>query len=874
MPHSQNKITADLCKITLEDKAKEFIAQHGITYDGDFYETYKGEQIKFAGIAGRKDKICWLKCHFLDDLRGLNITFGVHHPEYPEITSKTIYDDDNCIPEEERKAIRERRAESMKLAKARAEEEKKQADKKADWCLDLYNNASEKGASFYLERKGIAQIGGIKYQIHTSHNSNKPPEKETIVLVPFRDIQDRFRGLQKIYPTKRLIGDDEKPRDKTTYGSYTGCFHTLGTLTNGCRINIAEGFATAATIFLSTNQTTLAVFSNTNIANVVKLIQKRYPKSEIVICGDDDKDSKGNPGRSAAEAVAKELNCKVCFPVFPAGKDRDDNGTAHKDFNDLMLVSGKNSVKDQVDSAATISSDAIKTPDLTTIEIIPGDTTRMANKAEEGMISRKVGIYQRAGRLVRVVTESTKPNPTKTDKEGNRVVKRDGDALVITEVDHIYLTEILGGVALWVRFDERTQQLKQKDCPEKIARTLIARRSWRLPVLTGIIQAPTLRPDGSILERPGYDEETGFYFDPGQTRFPPIPTNPTKEDAEKSLGVLLNVINEFPFENNESRSVALSAILTAIVRKSIRTAPLHGFTAPKMSSGKSLLADVVGLIATGKINSAIPHAENEAEEKKRLLAVLAEGDPVVCFDNIERPFGSAALCSVLSQTEYKDRVLGSTRNLSVLTNTTILATGNNLTFVGDISTRAILCRLDPLCERPEERTFKKNLYRYIPENRGEIVAAALTILRAYHIAGRPKQDILPFGRFEEWSDLVRAAIVWLGQEDPCTSRKEIESADPVRVALGCLLSSWHEAFDDFSKKLKDVIKDAENKDKKLDTLHEALMEIAPDNKGGINSRSLGKKLSSYKGRIEGGYRLECTGTNQGVDTWRVTKSKE
>ena len=339
----------------------------------------------------------------------------------------------------------------------------------------------------------------------------------------------------------------------------------------------------------------------------------------------------------------------------------------------------------------------------------------------------------------------------------------------------------------------------------------------------------------------------------------------------------MEIINEFPFENDESRSVELSAILTALVRKSIRTAPLHGFTAPKMGSGKSLLADIVGLIATGKVNSVIPHAENEAEEKKRLLAVLSEGDPVICYDNIEKPFGSAALCSVLSQEEYKDRLLGGNRNLSVLTNATFLATGNNLTIVGDTSTRAILCRLDPKCERPEERSFKKNLYKHIPENRGIIVVAALTILRAYHVAGRPKQNILPFGRFEEWSDLIRSALIWVGEEDPCKSRKEIENADPVRVALGGLLEAWYNVFGDMSNRLKVVVENAQNgkQDEKLGILLDALNEIAPDIKnGGINTKSLGKKLSTFKQRIENGFRLECTGSYQGVDTWRVAKIKE
>ncbi len=95
--------------------------------------------------------------------------------------------------------------------------------------------------------------------------------------------------------------------------------------------------------------------------------------------------------------------------------------------------------------------------------------------------------------------------------------------------------------------------------------------------------------------------------------------------------------------------------------------------------------------------------------------------------------------SVLTQEGFKERLLGTNKNLSVPGHATFLVTGNNLTFVGDISTRAILCCLDPSCERPEEREFDVNLYNYIPIHRPELVKEALTILRAYHVADRPNR---------------------------------------------------------------------------------------------------------------------------------------
>jgi len=501
-----------------------------------------------------------------------------------------------------------------------------------------------------------------------------------------------------------------------------------------------------------------------------------------------------------------------------------------------------------------------------TIKMIPGQLHIATDEAECILIANNPGIFQRSGQLVRIITEAAKPGkkPLK-DKEEKPPISRSDDALVIIGVDPIYLAETLGKLAFWTKLDERSKEWKAKDCPDKIAKTLLARQQWKLPVLAGVIQAPTLRSDGSILQNPGYDAETGLFYNPGKTLFPPIPHSPSFEEAMAAKDRLLSLLSEFPFEDEEDKAVALSGILTALVRKSIRTAPLHGFTAPKMATGKSLLADVIGLIATGNTNCVISQADSEAEEEKRLLTVLAAGDVVICYDNIERPFGCAPLCSVLSQDMFKGRLLGTNKHINVPTNAIFLATGNNLILIGDISTRAILCRLNPKCEKPEERTFELNLYTYIPQHRGDLVKDALTILRAYHVAGRPKQSISPFGRFEEWSDLIRSALIWVGLADACKSRKEIESTDPIRLVLGGLLKAWHATFDSLPVKVKAVT----NRDS--EELKEALAEFAPDNKGGINEISLGRKLQKYNKRIEGGLQLERMSDHQGTATWRVIR---
>ncbi len=517
-----------------------------------------------------------------------------------------------------------------------------------------------------------------------------------------------------------------------------------------------------------------------------------------------------------------------------------------------------------------------ETKELDGILVEPGKIYEAVDIAEKLLCKLQLGIYQRGGLLIRITKAKYVDNTQgieSTDSE--TILKKDGiqrssNTLILSRVEDLYLGELLTRNAHWMKYDTRSNSNKSIDCPEKVAKLLIARKEWSLPLLRGVVQTPIMLYDGTLLQKPGFDLESGLYLDFDQKVFTPIAENPSKEDAIASLEKILFFLKGFPFEGEADQSVMISAILTALLRKTISTAPLHGFSAPKMGNGKSLLADIVGLITTGKANSVISQAESEQEEQKRLFALLLEGDPIVCYDNIEKPFGSAALCSVLTQQEWKGRILGSTQNASVPTNTTFLATGNNLTIVGDLTSRSILCKLDAKVERPDERSFQLDLRKYIPENRGEIVRAALTIVKGYDTAGRPHQDCKPYGRFEEWSDLIRSAIIWLGLADPCATRKDIEHADPVRQSLGCLLTAWYQTFGSKEMKTRDVIMLA-TETSADDGLLNALMEFAPDRNNAINSRSLGKRLASFKNRIEAGYRIETTRSYQGTDLWRVVK---
>lgn len=348
---SENTLNIDPI-IKLQEDARTFLQQQGFCFEDDFRETHEDEQINFyiPHPDGRKKIKCWMKCNYLskrDDTPGLCLTFGAFHPSLPDHDTKTFWSDANYqFTEKERKIWQERLAEQKQQASERAKEEKQIADEKANWCIDKFANATPRGSSPYFDRKKITP-GGIRYEIRKCHSEDGFTQ-ETIALIPLRNIEGKIRALQEIYPSKRVFQENSEPRDKNVQGKYSGCFFTFGKLENGKPICICEGAATAGSVFESSNITTVMVVSRTNILNVGKELKRKYPSSEIIICGDDDVDTTGNPGRNDAIAAAQHLNCKVVFPKFPDGKNRDEIGEAYTDFNDLMLLCSKEEVKKQI----------------------------------------------------------------------------------------------------------------------------------------------------------------------------------------------------------------------------------------------------------------------------------------------------------------------------------------------------------------------------------------------------------------------------------------------------------------------------------------------------------------------------------------------
>ncbi len=486
-----------------------------------------------------------------------------------------------------------------------------------------------------------------------------------------------------------------------------------------------------------------------------------------------------------------------------------------------------------------------------------GNLPYEVDKAEEALISGNAGVYQRGNQLVRV-----SKIPKQISEDG---VERPGGALLLTRIVPPWLREQFARSANWEKATK--EATKPINPPFEHASAYLARvGEWRVPVLNGIIATPTLRSDGSILQEPGFDFESGLLYDPQGIEYAPVPEAPSRDQAVEALAVLLRPFRDFPFADDISKSVLVTAALTALIRRSLYTAPMFAVDAPTAGSGKTYIAQTIGIIATGHIPTLISQGKSDEEDEKRISTVLIAGDPIVVLDNCERPISGDTLCGVLTTETWGARILGKSELAKVPTNALFMATGNNLVVAGDMARRILVCRLDPRTENPEQAEYDFDPRTEASENRSEIVSAGLTILRAFIAAGRPKQS-KPLGSFNEWN-LVRDAVIWLGLPDPAITVERNKVDDPLKSELSSLLELWIAALGEREVGLADIGNLAEtNKSPQISELYQALTSMTRN--GQFNTKSIGRLLRKHKDRIVNGRTLRSSPGPSGSLLYRV-----
>jgi len=611
-------------------------------------------------------------------------------------------------------------------------------------------------------------------------------------------------------------------------------------------------------------------------------ISPRPDRRAIVILAENDRDEEAGrwPGRDGALSVARALAARLGRPVgvaFPPGgaKDArtwftaelpaDADPAAWRAAGRRFLAHVERDVQ-WVEPGGPPgaahegeSGDLPRRDDRRAVLVEPTDVAGTADQLQ-ALLQGSPDVYAAGGQLVRL----------------RRVSEFDGSGRLV----HVHQTEGLDPVVAADLLSQRATFHREKGdnfvgCrpPEDgVAAALSRDPAPGVRHLRGVVNTPLLLPDGRLVRRPGFDPETGWFVDPGDLRLPPLPERPTRGDAASAVATLLDLVAEFDWAADADRAAWLAFVLTLCCRAAVDgCAPAFAFSAPTPGSGKSLLVRVASLVALGyepgmktlpTLNRGRDGAEVDEEELRKLLyAVALAGRPLVVFDNVRSgvALGGAALDGALTAAQVGGRKLGVSVERDLPWRAVIAATGNHLTVAGDTTRRVVYAQVVPAVERPAERGDYRiaDLPGHVRRHRGGLLAAAITIVRAYILAGCPAQGLRNYGSFEGWDRAIRGAVHWATGHDPLGARSGMpteDAADSVAELYAALAEVPGMAHGRTAREILAAVKAARGSPALAD-LAALVAEWAGPGEDLPSERSLGMRLRARKDRVAGGLRL-------------------
>ncbi|MEO8285020.1 MAG: hypothetical protein ABI670_01125 [Chloroflexota bacterium] len=474
-------------------------------------------------------------------------------------------------------------------------------------------------------------------------------------------------------------------------------------------------------------------------------------------------------------------------------------------------------------------------------------------------------VYVRGGRLVRV----------RMDEMGRPVI----DAMTDASFRHR-----LSQVATYVRVvpDRGGAPISIDTAPPRgVVSDIMARPAWPLPALEGVTEVPTLRSDGSIHNEPGYDRGTRLLYVPApDLTIPSISENPSGEEVQAALNLMIEAVGDFPYVDDASRANTLALMLTAIARPAIRgNVPLALVDAPTQGTGKTLLVKVIALINTGRPAAVMTAPNTEDEWRKRITGLLGEGATYILIDNVEGVLNSVSLAAVLTADSWKDRLLGTNAHIEVPQRATWMATGNNIAVGGDLPRRCYWIRLNAHVATPWTRgadTFRHpELLDWVAKNRGALVGAMLTLVRAWHVAGQPAAVTPSIGGYENWARVIGGVLEFAGVKGFLSNLDVLyKSQNEEPAEWGAFLKAWAQEYGERTVTVAQVCADLGQKIGLRVALPadlaEALEQQRPESTAGFGRR-LGRALAKHADVVYHMHRLErgVADGHANAAQWRV-----
>jgi hypothetical protein len=335
--------------------------------------------------------------------------------------------------------------------------------------------------------------------------------------------------------------------------------------------------------------------------------------------------------------------------------------------------------------------------------------------------------------------------------------------------------------------------------PRDILAAVLAGKTWpKVPPLRGIIGAPVLRRDGTLLQQPGYDPATGLYL-AAKVALPPVPEHPTPDQVHASREFLLGrFLRDFPWSSPADRANYVALLVTPILRHFTRSlTPFALIDATMPASGKSILTGGPGMLYGQRV---IPWPYSEEELRKSITAVLAEQVGVVVWDNLAEGtvIDSPTLALLLTTGVWSDRQLGSSRTIATVNDRLWMATGNNLQVGGDMASRTVRVHLDPDMPRPDLRDQSRfgiphlDQWITIPANQHTVLWHLLILVLDWTRHGAPRATTYSMRQFTPWAQALGGFLEHHGIDGFLANAAEVAAIDEDEIRWRAFLACWHQ----------------------------------------------------------------------------------
>ena len=432
-------------------------------------------------------------------------------------------------------------------------------------------------------------------------------------------------------------------------------------------------------------------------------------------------------------------------------------------------------------------------------------------------------------------------------------IRLDKETPFIEQMDEGALYGRLIRTCHWVRVgNEKTDFVAPT---REILRDMLIYSDPPLPKLEAMVQVPVFGRSGKLLQTSGYHVEDHLWYQPQKGMpLPPVPENPTQSDLTQARNLFLDdLLVDFSFVSESDRAHFMAAALLPFVRRLINgPTPLHLIEAPTMGSGKSMLAHLLAIIATGKIADVGSLPEYEEERRKVITTMLSRARPIILLDNASQKttLDSAALAAVLTAQVWTDRLLGHTRSLELPNHALWLMTGNNPKLTLELARRCLRIRIDPGTDKPWQRQRFKHpdLMEWAEENRGRLIHALLTMVQAWIAQGKPlgRQRL---GSYEKWSAVVGGILQVAGLPNFMGNLDSLyEEADNDGQMWRTFTQEWWSSFQGTPKRVKDLNSLCDERD--------LLCQVRGEKSLQSQITRLGNALSKHRDRAFGNLRIK------------------